>query len=246
MGCLCCAEVGVVRTGDEWAFRKERVMDALGSLLGLLMVGTVPDLEDTFDRIDGEDDGDSLDGDGNALSDEGIDPDWAAFFAGPESGDAPAAPAGETGGMAFLGRTDLPGGDLASWVDERPGDMPGPDLLGAIDDDAFVSDTFVSGAGTSALAAGLGLENLFDRDDDGPDLIEAYDEREDALFVVYDAAAHPDPVLSIGPSETGDADAMLMLDGMPIAVVSGGASLSLDAVSLVPDTALGDLLAAGA
>jgi hypothetical protein len=210
------------------------------------MVGTATDLEDAFAKMNGEADNDRLDDGENGLSGDGIDPEWEAFFAGRETGDASSAPAGETGIMGLLGKNELLGSDLENWVDGPLDDRPDPDLLGALDDDAFVSDMFVSDKGPSAPAAGFSLENLFDRDDDGPDLIEAYDEREDALFVVYDETAHPDPVLSIGPSETGDADAMLMLDGMPLAVVSGGASLSLDAVSLVAQSALGDLLAAGA
>ncbi|SIO47917.1 hypothetical protein SAMN05444722_2473 [Rhodovulum sp. ES.010] len=80
---------------------------------------------------------------------------------------------------------------------------------------------------------------------DGPTVIDEFDEAEDALFVVYDATAHPAPVLTVEASDTGDEDAMLMLDGMPLAVVGGGAGLDPDAVRLVPEGQLPEALAAG-
>ncbi|QLQ20324.1 MAG: hypothetical protein HZT43_19580 [Exiguobacterium profundum] len=46
--------------------------------------------------------------------------------------------------------------------------------------------------------------------------------------MVYDAAAHPDPTLTLEPGEGG---ATLMLDGLPVALVQG--QLTLDAVTLL-------------
>jgi polyisoprenoid-binding protein YceI len=52
-----------------------------------------------------------------------------------------------------------------------------------------------------------------------------------------DAAAHPDPQITL-ESAPGSADAVLMIDGLPLANVAGGAGLLLDAIRLVPADAL--------
>ncbi|TCO73319.1 hypothetical protein [Rhodovulum euryhalinum] len=97
-----------------------------------------------------------------------------------------------------------------------------------------------------AAPAWSSLDDWLALTDGAPTLIDEYDEAEDALFVVYDAAAHPAPVLSVGPSETGEDDAMLLLDGMPLAIVSGGAGLDPSMVELVPEAQFPAALAAGA
>jgi hypothetical protein len=158
---------------------------------------------------------------GAGKTEDRIESEWQAFFAGTDGQEAAMQAAA----------------DMAP----RGCDADEPDLLSAFDDAAFASD-----AAPSRTRAGFSIDDLIERDDEATDLIDQFDERQDALFVVYDAAAHPNPVLSIARSTPEAPDAMLLLDGKLLAIVSGGAELSLDSVNLVPDTALGEALAAGA
>ena len=50
--------------------------------------------------------------------------------------------------------------------------------------------------------------------------------REDALVLLYDAAHHADPEVSI-VTEAGSPDAVVLLDGIPVAYALGGAGLKL-------------------
>ncbi|HDR27545.1 hypothetical protein [Rhodovulum sp.] len=112
--------------------------------------------------------------------------------------------------------------------------------------DEAACDAVAEGAHDTAESVGSSLDDWLAMTSGAPTLIDTYDEAEDALFVVYDAEAHPDPVLSVGPSDTGAEDATILLDGMPLAVVSGGAGLDLSMVSLVPAAQFPAALAAGA
>ncbi|TCM86998.1 hypothetical protein [Rhodovulum steppense] len=107
-------------------------------------------------------------------------------------------------------------------------------------------DAMAEGAQAADMSVGSNLDDWLAMTSGAPTLIDDYDELEDALFVVYDAETHPDPVLSVGPSDTGAEDATILLDGMPLAVVSGGAGLDLSMVSLVPTAQFPAALAAGA
>lgn len=63
--------------------------------------------------------------------------------------------------------------------------------------------------------------------------IADYDANEDTLVVVFDPAMHPDPVLSLEtPEDSGDV--IVLLDGVPLAKVQGGAGMSLDDVLMTP------------
>ncbi|ARE40840.1 hypothetical protein RGUI_2699 [Rhodovulum sp. P5] len=132
-------------------------------------------------------------------------------------------------------------------------DIPSDDLaradafkaaLMALDTDDGPDFSAQEWARATATAKPFSLDDLFDRDTRWPALVDTYDEQEDALFIVYDSKTHPDPVLSKRPSQTGTTDAMLMLDGMPLAVVSGGAGMNLAKVNLVPDTLFPEYLSA--
>ena len=59
---------------------------------------------------------------------------------------------------------------------------------------------------------------------------------EDSLVVVYDPAAHPDPVLDV-LTEKDSPDATITLDGVPIAHVAGGAGLIASDIQLQAEAA---------
>jgi hypothetical protein len=56
---------------------------------------------------------------------------------------------------------------------------------------------------------------------------------EDELVVVYDPATHPDPQLTL-VSLPGSSDATVMLDGLPVAELAGGAGLDAGLFRLMP------------
>ncbi|GAA0305436.1 hypothetical protein [Rhodovulum strictum] len=118
------------------------------------------------------------------------------------------------------------------------------DLARYLADEAAI-DAMAEDAQEGGHFAGSSLDDWLALTGGAPTLIDEYDEAEDALFVVYDAEAHPDPVLSVGPADTSAADATILLDGMPLAIVSGGAGLDLSMVSLVPESQFPMALAAG-
>lgn len=123
---------------------------------------------------------------------------------------------------------------------------PEHEMASYLEDEAAL-DAVADGSVIHGETAGYsGLDEWLELTGDGPSVIDEYDEAEDALFVVYDAAAHPDPVLGVEASENDGSDAVLTLDGMPLAVVSGGAGLDLTNVQLVPEGDFPMALAAGA
>ncbi|TCP39766.1 hypothetical protein [Rhodovulum marinum] len=191
-------------------------MITFASLLGLMMVGSSVDFGDAMDRLTGSNDDDTPEDDGDAFNEE-----VRAFGFGLEQLLDGAVP------------TDA----FSEFGDEMQSYYEDEAALDALADGAL---------GETADPVGATLDDWLAMTDGAPTLIDEYDETEDALFVVYDAQAHPDPVLSVGPSDTGEDDAMLLLDGMPLAVVSGGAGLDLDMVSLVPEAQFPMALAAGA
>lgn len=94
--------------------------------------------------------------------------------------------------------------------------------------DASRTDPTGHGTGTD----GAGWFELADQAaGDALDHISGYDARDDALVVVYDPALHPHPRLSLQtPENTGDA--IVLLDGIALARVQGGAGLRLQDVLL--------------
>ncbi|WP_414898585.1 hypothetical protein [Rhodovulum sp. YEN HP10] len=148
---------------------------------------------------------------------------------------------------------------LFSWLSGGPDidDLPplpdhAGDLLAGDDghDPARAGPTAGPRLAEALPGAGTGLFSVQDLFEDGtplPTVIDDYDQSTDALFVVYDSAAHPAPVLSIDATEVGDGDALIRIDGQPLAIVIGaGDTLRLGHLSLVPDTMLAEVLAAGA
>ena len=61
--------------------------------------------------------------------------------------------------------------------------------------------------------------------------ITDFDHQQDALVLLYDAAHHADPEVSI-VTEAGSSDAVVMLDGVAVAHVLGGAGLQAGDVTL--------------
>ena len=67
--------------------------------------------------------------------------------------------------------------------------------------------------------------------------ITDFDRSTDQLWVLYDPASHPDPdvtVIEDGP------DAVVQLDGQPLARLVGGAGLTPDALGEAPKRRAGD------
>lgn len=67
--------------------------------------------------------------------------------------------------------------------------------------------------------------------DTPPPQIESFDPATDALVVYYDTELHPAPRLSLTPQAGGDA--LLLLDGVAVAHLQGGAALDLARVTLL-------------
>lgn len=65
--------------------------------------------------------------------------------------------------------------------------------------------------------------------------IQDYDASEDRILVVFDPTQHPDPVLTVTTDPDDPDNALILLDGMELAVVPGGAGLSADDIELVPE-----------
>ena len=74
----------------------------------------------------------------------------------------------------------------------------------------------------SDLAPGDAIANIAD-----------YNADEDTLMVVFDPALHPDPQLSLETSENAK-DVLVILDGVPLAMVQGGAGMIVENVLLTP------------
>ncbi|MBL9054551.1 MAG: calcium-binding protein, partial [Tabrizicola sp.] len=113
-------------------------------------------------------------------------------------------------------------------------------LMGEVDD--FATDFLNGGDGNDTLVLGAGdlasggagqdqFEIVTADSQDAVTRITDYDEALDQLVVHYDAALHPDPLLSLEPNEDGTENSVF-LDGVRIAVISGG-SLALNDIRLV-------------
>ncbi|WP_202293686.1 hypothetical protein [Rhodovulum sulfidophilum] len=140
---------------------------------------------------------------------------------------------------------------LFSWLSGGPDSMDADDLPSPPDHDHDkdlpVAETCLVDAALGAGDEIFSVQDLFEDGASLPTVIDDYDQTADALFVVYDSTTHPDPVLSIDATETGAGDALIRIDGQPLAIVTGAAAtLQLGHLSLVPDTMLSDALAARA
>ena len=195
------------------------------------------------DTLIGEDGADTLDG--GAGNDR---------LAGHEGDDSLTGGAGGDTLLGGGGNDTLIAGTGDNWLAGGSGD----DLLVAGDG----ADTLDGGAGDDTLIGGPGAAVRYLNGGTGDDLItlggrdvgtggegadtfalvaegaEAiqvmdFDAAEDSLVLVYDAAAHPAPVVTLAPGP-GPQDAVLMLDGLPVAQIAGAAGLDTGLVRLVP------------
>lgn len=163
----------------------------------------------------------AMGGAGNDRIDGGADDDWLAGGAGADT------LIGGTGGDTLDGGA---GRDVLNGRDGS-GAFPEMDFLNGGDGDDLLlvgaGDYVSGGAGAdwfelSDLTAGDAIANIAD-----------YDAREDALVVVFDPAMHPDPVVSLETPENSG-DVIVLLDGVPLALVQGGAGMTLDDVLITP------------
>lgn len=218
--------------GDDWVFA------AAGS-------DTVTGGEGN-DSLQGHDGDDSLDG-GTAEDSltGGMGDDTLTGGAGQDTligGEGEDALAGGEGNdwlAAGEGDDRLDGGAGSDVLDGGAGNDWLSGLEGAADD--VEADYLNGGVGNDQLILGAGDFGLGDEGADDFVLqewsldgdvaeIADYDPTLDRIIVVYDPAAHPDPVLTLEPGGDGDSTT-LMLDGIPVALVKGGA-LSIGDVGL--------------
>lgn len=199
------------------------------------------------DVIEGEDGDDKIDG---GTGDDAL--------AGHEGRDLIAGGEGMDTVLGGAGDDTLAGGGADDWLaggfgnDVLRGDA-GSDTLDGNDGDDVIWGIGAEGdGGTDFLNGGAGDDRLmigakdyahggegadtFALDDwiSGGDIahISDYTPGEDQIFVVYDPASHPDPALTL-VGTPGSADATVMLDGLPVAYIAGGAGMDLSAIRLV-------------
>ncbi|MEL6550563.1 MAG: calcium-binding protein [Pseudomonadota bacterium] len=212
--------------------------------------------EDTVFGHDEDDDLHGEDGDDHLFG--GLGDDDLSGGAGDDSlvgGSGQDALAGDTGddsleGMSGddslsggLGEDVLFGGYGADSLDGRVLDKAGtdvdaPDFLNGETGD----DTIFAGQGDH-VSLGSGADTLFVGDwiEGENATLSDYDPAEDNLVVVFDDSAGSAPHLALQASDADPDAAVLTLDGHPILTVNNGAGLSLDDVSLVPQSALIDV-----
>lgn len=139
-----------------------------------------------------------------------------------------------------LGHDRVIGGMGSDAVDGNEGN----DSLwgGRLDTDDHEADFLNGGAGEDVLHLGAGD---YGNGGEGADRFELcdialgdpvvqitdFDPEEDSLVLLYDAETHADPEISV-VTEEGSADATVVLDGVPVARVLGGAGLSAADVML--------------
>ena len=189
---------------------------------------------DNDDWLYGEDGNDRIDGDAGHDS-----------LLGGTGNDTLSGDAGDDWLHGGYGDDSLRGDTGADTLD---GDF-GNDTLDGRDDDNATSghdflnggegeDVLIGGAG-DYLTGGQSADTFVTGDwitDGNVANISDYNAAEDQIHVIYDPAVHPDPHLTLR-HEDNATDATIMLDGHPLALVQGGASLDLSSIRLMPDLA---------
>ena len=126
------------------------------------------------------------------------------------------------------------GADTLLGLDTAAPDAEADFLNGGAGDDVLwlgANDHGHGGAGADEFRIGDWIgEGQFAR-------IADFDPSEDEIVVVYDAQSHPDPQLSL-VSDEGSPDITVLLDGLPLAEIAGGAGLELSQVRLMSSTDL--------
>lgn len=150
-----------------------------------------------------------LGGMGDDRLDGGADPDW---LAGGEGNDTLQGGAGSDTLDGNAGDDRLSGLDGAQ-DDGLTDYLNGGDGNDLLDIGAGDHATGGTGADTFALQQWLSEGSVA--------TITDYDFVQDQIVVVYDPAAHPNPQLSLSANDDND-NVTILLDGAPVAVVSGG------------------------
>jgi len=176
---------------------------------------------------------------------------------GGEGDDSLLGQAGDDALQGGTGADYLVGGSGADTLDGNDGndtiwgDILGPQVArgGTIQAGAWTTghdvpdvDFLNGGAGDDVLHTGVGSyasggtgEDVFAVLDIGPGdavaQIMDFNKDEDSLVLLYDASHHAAPEITIS-SDPGSPDAMVMLDGVPVAQVMGGAGLQAGDVVL--------------
>ncbi|WP_284163938.1 calcium-binding protein [Frigidibacter sp. SD6-1] len=204
------------------------------------------------DTLSGGDDNDSLSGgEGDDLLAGQMGDDMLDGGAG---ADSLLGGAGEDSLSGGAGDDTLEGNDGNDTLDGGTGaDVlmggGGDDVLSDRDPDGEVVRDFLNGgAGDDTLVAGEAdwldggeghdsfvLSEWLDEAHEAA-TIGDYNATEDQIVVVYDAAAHPDPLLSLSPADDGqgEGDMNLFLDGMLVARVLGSPDLAVSDIQLLP------------
>ena len=152
---------------------------------------------------------------------------------GGDSDDWLAGGLGDDSLIGDAGSDTLDGGAGNDVLDGRESvnAFPEMDFLNGGDGDDTLrlgaGDYATGGAGAdwfelSDLAPGDAIANIAD-----------YNANEDALVVVFDPVLHPDPQLSLETAENTD-DVVVLLDGVPLAMVAGGAGMTVADLLLTP------------
>ena len=157
----------------------------------------------------------------------------ADSLVGGDADDWLAGGLGDDGLIGDAGSDTLDGGAGNDVIDGRESvnAFPEMDFLNGGDGD----DTLHLGAGDYATG-GTGADTFAVTDmveGDPIAHISDYNAQEDSLVVVFDPMMHPDPQLSLETPENTQ-DVVVLLDGVPLAMVQGGAGLTLDDVLLTP------------
>ncbi|MEF3048008.1 calcium-binding protein [Pseudotabrizicola sp. L79] len=168
--------------------------------------------------------------------------DGADTVHGGEGADTASGGAGDDWLTGGAGNDLLIGGAGQDTLDGGTGD---DSLFGTGDGaDDGETDMLNGGAGDDVLTLGAGdWATGGDGSDsfvlteiqagDSPAQITDFLPGQDELVIEFDANDHPDPAITITPV-AGSSDVLITLDGVPLAVVQGGAGLTSDLISLRP------------
>lgn len=202
---------------------------------------------DGADNLQGEDGADQLDGGAGA-----------DLLAGHNGDDSAFGGSGDDSLLGGSGNDTLTGGSGNDWLnggydnDVLQGDQGSDTLDGDFGNDTLIGhgagvadpevDFLNGGEGDDLLIVGNGdyasgnqgadtfaLGDWLGQDDFAK--IQDYDPAEDQIMVVYDALAHPDPMITLEQQDGSD-DVTVLLDGLPLGLIAGGAGLTADAIRL--------------
>ena len=202
--------------------------------------------EDGDDDLQGEGDDDLLSGGTGSDALAGCDGDDS--LSGGDGADSLNGGDGDDDLTGGIGGDTLVGGfgddvlDGGADTDLLQGGY-GNDTLNGHDDGAATLDYLNGGDGDDVMQLGgsdmgygaAGADTFaLDGQATGVATISDYNPAEDRIQVEYDAATHPDPTLSVETDGADPTSALILLDGMVLAHVVGGAGLAASDIDLTP------------